>query len=316
MHSTIDYLDEWRNTAAIARVAPYIDTIEAASRRPFPSALLKTIKANCGSMLLKEVRDKSDRETIWFYLLAINQPSRYCIEILQWYSQHRKLSIYRVHLAIDVIGIAPDWSRDAVIEVFSKLLHLRHRRGTDHMRDEAGTVYSIEITARKSRPQKNTAFYIASHSKITGECDAIHFEIRLERKRAVEAAEIITPADVIDIDPVAFVRKHLTAKDIGPVLWTIIRRSIAAHRPHPMMQTEKRVRAMVRRTGLDHASTFARAFPKQFERVENWECLDVEETLNWASADVPCDREVGELCSLLPPRRRLHRERLVIRERL
>lgn len=303
-------------TEAIARVAPYVDTIEGASRRPFPSAILKAIKANCGSMLLKEVRDKNDRETIWFYLLAINQPSRYCIELLQWYSERRKLSIYRLHLAIDVIDIADGWTRDDVIEVFSKLLHLRHRRGTDHMHDEEGTVYSIKIAGRKSRPQKNTAFYIAPHSKITGECDAIHFEIRLERKRAVEAAEIITPQDVIDIDPVAFVGKHLTAKEIGPMLWTIIQRSIAAHRPHPMMQTERRIRAMVRRTGLDHASTFARAFPKQFERLEHWDCIDVENTLNWASVDVECDREVGELCSLLPRRPRPHRERLIIRERL
>ncbi|MBR1120864.1 hypothetical protein JQ628_04990 [Bradyrhizobium lablabi] len=316
MPSTLDYLDEWRNTAAIARVAPYVDTIECASRRSFPSPLLKAIKANCGSMLLKEIRDQHDPKTIWFYLLAINQPSRYCIELLQWYSQHRKLSIYRLHLAIDVIGISPDWTRDAVIEVFAKLLHLRHRRGSDEMHDADGTVYSIRVVGRKSRPQKNSAFYIADHSKITGECDALHFEIRLERKRAVEAAEIITPANVIDIDPVAFVEKHLTAKEIGPMLEKIIQRSIRTQGPHPMMQTERRIRALVRRMGADHASTFARAFPKQFERVAHWDCLDVEKTLNWASADVACDREVGELCSLLPPRRRPHRERLLIRERL
>jgi hypothetical protein len=304
-------------TEAIARVAPYIDTIEVSSRRSFPSALLKAIKANCGSMLLKEVRDKNDRETIWFYLLAINQPSRYCIELLQWYSQHRKLSIYRLHIAIDVIDIADGWARAEVIEVFSKLLHLRHRRGTDHMRDEGGTVYSIEVAGRKSRPQKNTAFYIADHSKITGECDAIHFEIRLERKRAVETAEIVTPSDVIDIDPVLFVGKHLTAKDIGPMLEKIVQRSIEEHRkPHPMMSIERRIRDRVRRYRLDHASGFAGSFKKQFERLEHWDCIDVEDTLNWASADVVCDREVGELCSLLPPRRRPHREKLIIRERL
>jgi hypothetical protein len=266
-------------------------------------------------MLPDVVRDKNDPKVIWHYLLAINQPSRYCIELLQQYSQHARLSIYRLHLAIDVIDISPDWDRDLVIEVFSKLLHLRNRRGSDDMHDEEGTVYSIKVAGRKARPQKNTAFYIAEHSKVTGECDALHFEIRLERKRAVEGADIITPDDVIDIDPVAFVSKHLTAKEIGPMLEKIIQRSIKAIRPHPLIRIETRVRECVRRAGFDHASRFASAFPKHFERVEHWDCIDVEETLNWASSDVQCDEKVGELCCLLPPRRR-HRERLIIRERL
>jgi hypothetical protein len=316
MQTTIHHLDEWRNNTAIARVAPYIDTIEISSRRPYPAPLLQAIKANCGSMLLKPVRDANDPETIWHYLLAINQPSRYCIELLQWYSQRRLLSLYRLHLAIDVIGISPDWDRDTVIEVFAKLLHLRHRRGSDHMHDEEGTVYSIQVKGRKSRTQKNTAFYIADYSKVTGECDALHFEIRLERKRAVETAEVITPQDVIDIDPVAFVAKHLTAKDIGPMLEKIVQRSIKHHRPHPMMPIESRIRGHIRRYRLDHASGFAGAFKKQFERIPHWDCIDVEDTLNWASVDVRCDKKVGELCSLLPPRPRPRRERLIVRERL
>lgn len=316
MSSTIHHLREWRNSVAIARVAPYIDTFEISSRRPYPAPLLQAIKANCGSMLLKPVRDANDPKTVWFYLLAINQPSRYCIELLQLYSQRRKLSIYRLHLAIDVIDIAEGWSRDVVIEVFAKLLHLRHRRGSDHMHDEEGTVYSIQVKGRKSRTQKNTAFYIADHSKVTGECDALHFEIRLERKRAVEAAEIITPSDVTDIDPVAFVAKHLTAKDIGPMLEKIVRRSMKEHGPHPMMPIESRIRGHIRRYRLDHASGFAGAFKKQFERIPHWDCIDVEDTLNWASVDVRCDKKVGELFSLLPPRRKRHRERLIIRQRL
>ncbi len=316
MHGIIGDPSRGIKDDAIARVAPYIDTIELSSRQSYPSALLRAIKANCGSMLPDVVRDRNDPKTIWYYLLAINQPSRYCIELLQWYSHHRALSIYRLHLAIDVIDIASDWARELVIEVFAKLLHLRHRRGSDHMHDEQGTVYSIRSKGRKSRPQKNTAFYIAPHSKVTGECDAIHFEIRLEQKRAVQAAEIVTLQDVLDLDPVLFVSKHLTAKDVGPILGTIIQRSIKAVRPHPMINAETRIRECVRRLGLDRSSGFARAFPKQFERVEHWDCIDVEDTLNWASVDVLCDNEVGELSCLLPPRPKRRRERLVIRERL
>ncbi|QHO73982.1 hypothetical protein ACH79_16435 [Bradyrhizobium sp. CCBAU 051011] len=316
MHATIGESAFAHKPEAIALVAPYVDTIEVSSRRPFPAPLLRAIVKNSGSIIPNEVHDKNDPETVWFYLLAINQPSRRCIELLQWYSQYRRLSIYRLHLAIDVIDIAPDWARDEVIEVFRKLLHLRHRRGADDMHNEKGTIYSIGVAGRKSRPQKNTAFYIADHSKVTGECDAIHFEIRLERKRAVQAAEIDAPSDVMDIDPVAFVAKHLTAKDIGLMLEKIIQRSIKSHRPHSMIPIERRIRAHVRRYRLDHASGFAGAFKKQFERIAHWDCIDVEPVINWASADVACDQEVGELCSLLPPRPKPHKKRLIIRERL
>jgi hypothetical protein len=100
------------------------------------------------------------------------------------------------------------------------------------------------------------------------------------------------------------------------MLEKIIQRSIKLHRPHPLINAETRIRGCVRRLGLDHASGFARAFPRQFERVKPWDCIDVKHTLNWAHVDVRCDREVGELCSLLPPRRKRHRERLIIRQRL
>lgn len=305
-----------RKPEAIALAAPYVDTIEVSSRRPYPSALLKAIAKNSGSMLPDVVRDRNDPKTIWHYLLPINQPSRRCMELLQWYSQHRPLSIYRLHLAIDVIDIAPDWARAEVIEVFKKLLHLRHRRGSDDMHDEEGTIYSIRATGRKTRPYKNTTFYLAPHSKVTGECEAIHFEIKLERKRAVEAAEIVTPQDVLDLDPVLLVEKHLTAKEIGLALWAIEQRTINAYWPHPVMQPERRIRGMIKRYKWDHASGFAQAFPRKFERVQHWDCIAVEDTLNWASADVAFDQEMGELRCLLPPRPRPRRERLIVRERL
>jgi hypothetical protein len=318
MHSNIGNSPRTDKTGAIARVAPYMDTIEVSSRRPYPSALLKIVKANSGSMILDDVRDRIDEKVIWHYLLAINQPSRYCIEILQWYhEQLARLSIYRAHPAFDVIDTAPGWTRDDVIMVLGKLAHLRYRRGSDHMHEEDGTLYSILTAGRKSRPYRNTILYTNRVSKITGECDAIHFEPRMERKRSVERV-INEPADLLSFDFGQYFAQEIAIKDIRAILETIIKRSIAieAAKSNPMPNVETRIRAMVRHAGFDYASTFARAFPKQFERVKHWDCIDVENMVNWASADVRCDREVGELHCLLPPRRRLHRERLVVRERL
>src|ERR1700738_4536714 len=187
--------------APIARVSPYVDTLELSSRRPYPSELLSCIKANCGSMLPDVVRDRDDPKVIWYYLLKINQPSRHCIELLQRYTAHDpKLSIYRFHLAFDVFEICKGMSREQVIEVFANMFHLRYRRGSDELHDEEGTRYSIRTKLRKTRPYRNTAFYAGRDSKITGEENAIHFEIRLERKRSVLAV-IDKPADLFNIKP-------------------------------------------------------------------------------------------------------------------
>lgn len=316
MSTTIGDLAVTDKPEAIALVAPYVDTIEVSSRRSYPSALLKAIKASSGSMLPDVACDADDPDTIWHYLLAINQPSPYCIDLLQWYHENiARLSIYRLHVAFDVINIAPGYTRAEVIEVFSKLCHLRHRRAADEMHDEEGTLYSIKTAGRKTRPYRNTGLYTTKPSKITGECDAIHFEAKLERKRSTERV-IDEPADLLRLRPAEFFAKQIAVKDIRPIMEKIIQRSIKAHRPHPLMPIERRIRAMFRRYRWDHASGFAGMFKKQFERIPHWDCIDVEDTLNWAHADVRCDREVGKLHCLLPPRRRPHRERLIIRERL
>ena len=86
-----------------------------------------------------------------------------------------------------------------------------------------------------------------------------------------------------------------------------------------MIDVELRIRAHCKRLGMQHASEFGRYFKKQFERLQHWDCIDIEDALNWAWPDVGCEDKVGELHCLLPPcaaRPARHRERLRIRERL
>lgn len=312
MHGIIGDRLKRNKPEAIAMVAPYVDTIEVSSRRPFPAPLLRAIVKNSGSMLPDVIRDRNDPKVIWHYLLPINQPSRYCIELLKKYhEQHARLSIYRLHVAFDVTLIADGYTRDEIIDVFRTLAHLRYRRSADNMRDEEGTLYSIETEGRKSRPYRNTVVYTNRISKITGECDAIHFEVKEERKRSTERV-IEEPADLLTFKPAEFFAKEIAIKDVRAILEKIVQRSIKHEvaKSNPMPHVERRIRALVRRGQCDHASVFARAFPKQFERIPHWDCIDVEDTLNWAHADVRCDREVGELHCLLPPRRKRHREKL------
>jgi hypothetical protein len=108
------------------------------------------------------------------------------------------------------------------------------------------------------------------------------------------------------MDMKQFFAQIVAIKPIDEILETIIRRSIKT-RP----DDEWRIRAWIKRYRCDHASGFAFMFKKQFERIPHWDCVDVEEKLNWASVDVTCEEQVGELhCLLQAPSPRRHRERL------
>ncbi|MCA1457749.1 hypothetical protein I6F35_31970 [Bradyrhizobium sp. BRP22] len=302
----------------IALFAPYIDSIEVSTPHWLRPELMSCVRANCGSMKPDEVYDRLDPKRVRRHLLKINQPSRLCIELLQRYKLHDpKLSVYRVHPAFDVITIYDALAREDVAEVLTKLVHLRYRRGKDELHYEEGSLYSIRTRGRKSRPYRNTIFYDGKHSKITGELDAIHLEIRLERKRSVQAAGIEEPADLLKIKPIEIVAKQIVVKDIRNMLKKITLRGIkltcADYPDVDRKHIERRIRAIYGRIGLDHASIFARRYPKQFERLKHWDCMDVEEGWNWASPDLQCDDKVGELRCLLPPtsfKPKVQRERL------
>ncbi|OSI65448.1 hypothetical protein [Bradyrhizobium canariense] len=309
------------NALKIARVGLYIDSVEISTVKWPHADLMSIVQANSGSLIPGAIQDRVNPKIVRRHLLKINQPSRLCIETLQRYKAYDpKLSIYRFHLAMDVISIYDGITREEVIEVFATLFHLRYRRGSDELHDEDGTIYSVRVKGRKSRPYRNTAYYTTRPSKITGEIDAIHFEIRLERKRSVQAAGINDPADILSIDWNEFVAKYLATKDIRAILEKITRRGIrltcADYPDEDPAYIERRVRGLNRRLGLQHASIFPRYHPKQFERVKHWDCLDIEQDRNWASADVRCDDKVGELRCLLPPSKSVKAMGPIIRERL
>ncbi|MCV0387948.1 MAG: hypothetical protein K5821_16430 [Nitrobacter sp.] len=299
----------------IAIVAPYIDTIEASSPRHFHSELLSLVKPNSGSMLVQPIKNRDNPAIVCRRLLKINQPSRHCMELLQRYRAHDPgLSLYRLHIAFDVISTSPSVTREDVIELFANHFHLRYRRGSDDVFDFESTRYSVQVSNRKTRPYRNTALYSGRDSKITGECDAIHFEIRLERKRSVLASGIEDPSDALNIDPAQFFKRHVSIKDHRAILAKIIDRRVKKTIDgYPNVEPafiERRVKGLHRRLLMSHVSSFAKYYPKQFERLKKLDCIGFEGSLNWASADVECYDNVGKLHCLLPPARKIKRLRL------
>ncbi|SCB51215.1 hypothetical protein GA0061098_1015106 [Bradyrhizobium shewense] len=311
------------NALKIGLAAPYVDTIEVSSTRKFHPAFIRAIKANSGSAFPKRKKDRKNPELVWRHILIINQPSRFCIELLQLYAQiDRNLSLYRLHIAFDLIQLYTGCTYDGAVEVLKNLLHLRHRRHSDWIYEYGGTTYSIYISRRKSRPYRNLCVYNTKPSSITGEDNAIHVEIRLERKRSVQAAGIFEPIDVLSIKPEQIFTQYCVVKDHRAKLEEITLRGITStcenYADDAPSYIEMRVRALSRRIGLHHVSVYAKHYPDRFDRLEKWDCLDFERDLNWASADVACDDAVRELRSLLPPPRKIKPaiRPSIIRERL
>ncbi|WP_338319642.1 hypothetical protein [Bradyrhizobium ottawaense] len=293
------------NLPKIAVVAPYVDTIELSSTRRFHPALIRALKANSGSAFPKMHKDQNNPKLIWRYTLIVNQPSRFCIALLQLYTEvDCNFSLYRLHLAFDVIRTHDGWTYEGVTEVLKNLLHLRYRKHTDSIYEYEGTTYSISVARRKSRPYRNLCFYNSKPSNITGEDNCIHVEIRMERKRTVQAAGILAPSDILSIKPKEVFEKFAVVKDHRRALEEITLRGVAlTSRAYPdecPSVLERRLRALNKRIGLHWISIYARHYPDSFDRLEKWDCLDVEEELNWASVDIACASEVRELRSLLP----------------
>ncbi|MCK1536439.1 MULTISPECIES: hypothetical protein [unclassified Bradyrhizobium] len=324
MPGNLSQVARQNNAPKLALLAPYVDSTELFSTRKFHPAFVRAVKANSGSSWPKPIWDQKDQHTIWGNRLIVHQPSRYCIDLLQLYAQiDPKLSLYRVHLALDVIQLYECRTYGEVVDVLKNLLHLRHRRHSDWIFEYEGTTYSIYASRRKSRPYRNLCVYNSKPSKITGEDNAVHVEIRMEKKRSVQAAGIFEPIHILSIKPEQVFAQFCVVKDHREKLEEITLCGIAStckqYADDAPSYIEMRVRALNRRIGLHHVSVYAKHYPDRFDRLEKWDCFDFEDGLNWASADVVCDDAVRELRSLLPPvniRPSIRRERPSPRERL
>jgi hypothetical protein len=301
-------------SAFFALTSAYCDTIEISSSQAFRSELLGLLRPHCGSLFFKPIRDRIDPTVIWLHHLKINQPNREAIRTLDRYlreADHR-VSVCRVHVALDFDPM-PGVTREEAIEFIQTSFHLRYRRDSDEEFEYCGTRYSIRVKGRKTRPAKQTAFYFDQTGRLDGECDKLHFEIRLEKTRAVKAAGIEYPADLFTLDPHQFVRQQLKIADHKPILRKITQRYIAnmiRDTPNPHCDLAKRVAEALRRMGTDTLTGFKREFPRQFERLASLplETLNIGNELEWVGWNV------GELSPLSPTYRKRHRIRLRIEE--
>jgi hypothetical protein len=282
----------------IADVFGYVDTIEIFSpRRP-------TIE------LKNRVRDATGRR-VWDqcinhfgWMLKVNQPSIETPAILDR-DFTEKDSICRVHVALD-FDPRPGVPREAVIELIQTMTHLRYRRDSDEQFEYFESLYAIKTKGRKTRVSKNTMFYPTRIGKLDGEFDKLHFEIRLEKKRAVIAAGIERPIDLLSLNPRLFVQKQLKIADHKPALHKIIKKAFRSNPDIP----QTRILSLFNRMGVQTLTGFKRLFPIRAERLRPLEVLNIGSELEWVrkqGVNMKCAKLMALLHAsrIRPPRHRV-----------
>ncbi|MDA9521726.1 hypothetical protein XI06_15700 [Bradyrhizobium sp. CCBAU 11434] len=282
---------------AIARVIPYHDTIGVSSRRFFPLKLLEAIGLNCAKVVWRIKSDKEDCKTIWRYVLIIQLPSREAFKILYRYKRaaDQSLNLYRIHPAFD-FEPTEGHTREEAWEIARNHIRLkRHRRDQDEFEIDASR-YSRKLKGAKSKPSKYDVFYDDRHSKLTGECEAIHVEPRLETSRATKIAGFRDFLDPLTRNASEVFAEQYDVKNHLPIREKIILRTIKQAKldyPKPHVDIERRVRAIHRILQTHRLREFHRCFPRQSERLKRWDCLEFDDW-QWITPDI----DVGEMSSL------------------
>jgi hypothetical protein len=86
-------------------------------------------------------------------------------------------------------------------------------KGRMHDTDPDGTTYSTYWCPSRSR--RNLALYDDKPSRITGELDCVHFELRLIGARIIRGQGIHRPADLIGLNPKQLFDRHLMWSNAG-----------------------------------------------------------------------------------------------------
>ncbi len=150
MHEIIGNPAATDKTKAIARVAPYVDTIEVFARTRFSIELKNALRKATG----RKVWDEQTRDG-YGWLLFINGPTIDAVNILEQHWTDR-MSICALHIALE-FDLCEGATRDQVIKLIDKHFHIKRRRKTDEMIMIGETRYSVDTVLRRARGQRKAA---------------------------------------------------------------------------------------------------------------------------------------------------------------
>lgn len=197
----------------------YIDTVELFFRYP-PKGLGRLIeihgpvrrgKRMVNRVMLEPCRDSAGH--LYGHRLIVHQPTRMALRLLAAMQAECRGTICRLDLAIDFITPI----REALRDRLARHTLVRWRPPKDWMRDVGDTIYWTNQSARRDRgsrrSRRDLVLYADQHSKVTGEVDCVHLELRFYGTDAVRRAGFARVRDLLRLSPRALFERNLSLVD-------------------------------------------------------------------------------------------------------
>lgn len=187
-----------------------IDTVELFFR--FPPKEVARLKAIQYPRVpwIEPCPDRDGR--VWGHRLIVHQPTRKALLHLDRMQKQYRGKLCRFDLAVDFIATSPEHAQAIKKWLVGHML-LRWRRRAP-MYDVKTTTYWIRQKGRKRRSNRDLAVYADRHSKVTGECDCCHLELKFYRAEAVKQTGYDSVKDLIDLNPSELLAKYVKFADL------------------------------------------------------------------------------------------------------
>jgi hypothetical protein len=219
--ATMQNLSYPAGAVELRNAVPYLDTLEL-----FFRCLPKGIRGLIGSTqgkppIIKPCKNKSD--WVWGYRVIVHQPSIPTQKILDVLQEQHGAVICRFDIAYDFPHVTRAWLERHVI--------MRWRR-KGAMLEQPNGVYFIVQKGRRKRSGRDIYLYDDRPSKITGELDVPHLDLRFQNAEAVRRQGINLVRDLIDLNPRELFEKHLKLVNVNieGVTNLLIRKTLRAER--------------------------------------------------------------------------------------
>jgi hypothetical protein len=238
------------NTHSVA----YLDTVEAFFRY-VPKGLRTILEPTHGRRVRVEpCADKYGM--VWGYRVILHQPNDSTLETLDRLQKEHGGKLCRLDVAYDFSSHSRDW--------LDRHSTMRWRR-RGPMLDEENGVYFIQQKDRRRRSGRDIAFYWDRPSKITGELDIPHLELRLQNTETVRREGFKHAGDLIGLNPKDLFQRHikLVEVDIEGIKWSIIRKTLRDERLSYIAKRPRKVSSWFDR----YRASLPHRLARQFDRI-------------------------------------------------
>lgn len=188
----------------------YIDTAEMYFRR-LPAGLLSAlVAANAGGNAWPK-DCKNQQGDVWGTKVIVQRPSRDAIRVLDQFQGKYRGTLRRLDVAIDIICASDEQKQQLRQWLLAKTLLAWRPKGW--MYDDENSVYwtrqHVRLEQGKRQSNRDLVLYADRHSKVTGEVDTVHLELKFLNARSVRREGFRDVKILLKLDPEKLFRKHI-----------------------------------------------------------------------------------------------------------